>query len=912
MISVVLYGRNDNYGYNLHKRAALSINCIAEVLDGKDDEILFVDYNTPDDMPTFIEAILDTLTDRARRRLRVLRARPALHRRFAGRTRLFALEPHARNIAVRRSNPDNRWILSTNTDMVFVLRGGQRSLNTAVADLKPGYYGVPRYEMPETLWESLDRRDPKGVIAAFADWGRRLHLDEVVHSHRSILFDAPGDFQLVPRQDLCAIHGFNEGMLLGWHVDSNLAKRFLLLHGATHSLFERVASYHCDHTKVATPMHGHDRQQNSLVTYVTEVTAPGIPGQAESWGAPDVAVEELRFPPGQSIGFAKAVAPILGPMKVPVYDALYTEKSWNRLTYPARHVLPYLADQLATYPRDIELAYAGMNDTLRDLLAELWRALGFTGRMLVLDRTAGVKPGCAPPPARPEPGYVVADLDHLIAHGGLFVFDFGLEDGPDWPMPIFHPKANPKSQALLPLIKALQVAGLKVVAAERARAAEGLPPRRLVLVNTINTEFAGMLEQLVAQTITPYCTRVRHGVVKPDAVEILRQRQAEAERLGQSIGQGLIEESFKSIPLELLDARDPHLLLSDAQRSDVTDALAKLGDKDWPAVAKVALSMLTGDAERRLAALLAAPLADPEQFKRHVSMLRLGSHEAMGRPWPPGLAAIIVRACKAFLDGAAAVPAELRAQAITAMVGLCRGAPGMSLGALAAALDEYACLRLGAPGADESDAWSGLAVAALRVGHGMQADNLLAAGLSRIVAAAGPAASSVRHSIAVIAAAPWRSGVDPAAAKLDALIARWAASGAERPSLAIYPLVPPEAAFVAFAEKMGATVANAPGGDDHVPMELKLRALALADVLRARDTEAALLLGDSVAGLATLALRVAPLQAAAGRIARPGLPGIDTLLADQDAVTAWLAAVAKPAGAKSAGARGAAVVVAAR
>jgi hypothetical protein len=62
MISLVLYGRNDSYGYNLHKRAALSLNCMAEVLTEPMDEILFVDYNTPDDYPTFPEAIQDTLT----------------------------------------------------------------------------------------------------------------------------------------------------------------------------------------------------------------------------------------------------------------------------------------------------------------------------------------------------------------------------------------------------------------------------------------------------------------------------------------------------------------------------------------------------------------------------------------------------------------------------------------------------------------------------------------------------------------------------------------------------------------------------------------------------------------------------------------------------------------------------------
>ena len=109
MISVVLYGRNDSYGYNLHKRAALSFNCISEVLESS-DEIIFVDYNTPDDFPTFPEAIFDTLTEKARALLRILRVRPTIHDRFKSKTHLLALEPIARNIAVRRSLPSNRWI----------------------------------------------------------------------------------------------------------------------------------------------------------------------------------------------------------------------------------------------------------------------------------------------------------------------------------------------------------------------------------------------------------------------------------------------------------------------------------------------------------------------------------------------------------------------------------------------------------------------------------------------------------------------------------------------------------------------------------------------------------------------------------------------------------------------------------
>ena len=80
MISVILYGRNDNYGYNLHKRATLSLNCIAEILTHNDDEILFVDYNSKDDFPTFPEAVGDLLTEKCKKLLRIIRVREAHHK----------------------------------------------------------------------------------------------------------------------------------------------------------------------------------------------------------------------------------------------------------------------------------------------------------------------------------------------------------------------------------------------------------------------------------------------------------------------------------------------------------------------------------------------------------------------------------------------------------------------------------------------------------------------------------------------------------------------------------------------------------------------------------------------------------------------------------------------------------------
>src|SRR5215217_8199785 len=137
MISIVVYGRNDNHGYNLHKRAAISLNCLAEVLRHPEDELIFVDYNSPDELPTFPEAIADTLTSHARAVLRILRLRPRIHARYNARTQLAAPEPIARNVGVRRSNAANRWILSTNTDIVLVPRRA-RDLSEIVADLESG------------------------------------------------------------------------------------------------------------------------------------------------------------------------------------------------------------------------------------------------------------------------------------------------------------------------------------------------------------------------------------------------------------------------------------------------------------------------------------------------------------------------------------------------------------------------------------------------------------------------------------------------------------------------------------------------------------------------------------------------------------------------------------------------------
>ena len=210
VISVILYGRNDSHGYNLHRRAALSLNCLAEGLTDPDDEIIFVDYNTPDELPTFVEALADTLTDRCLRLLRILRVPAAIHeQRFGARTHLPVIEPVARNAGVRRANPSNRWLLSTNTDMILLAHSDQ-SLSEICSELPDGFYALPRFELPEWLWERLPRTDPRLAMSQVGRLGPSLRLDEPTVSIDWIRFDAPGDFQLILREDFLAIDGFNE------------------------------------------------------------------------------------------------------------------------------------------------------------------------------------------------------------------------------------------------------------------------------------------------------------------------------------------------------------------------------------------------------------------------------------------------------------------------------------------------------------------------------------------------------------------------------------------------------------------------------------------------------------------------------------------------------------------------------
>ncbi len=311
MLSVILYGRNDDHGYNYHKRLSVSINAIAQLLTEPGDEILFTDYNSPNDFPTVVEAIRDTLTPRAKELIRVFRVRPEQHRQFSKETSLPLLEPVARNVAIRRSNPANKWVLSTNADMLFVPKMEDESLSSIVSILEDGFYSAPRFELPEQFWEMvLDRMDPNGNLRFLREKCRNLRLNTVVKAEGFIQYDNPGDFQLLLRKDLLEMGGFDERMLKGWHVDANLCKRASLLIKRGGSLEDRLITFHCNHTQKASVLHSKVHTENDWSVFVDNAAlTPRQP--VEDWGLAREEVEEVDFKETGRLVHVKALAAVL-------------------------------------------------------------------------------------------------------------------------------------------------------------------------------------------------------------------------------------------------------------------------------------------------------------------------------------------------------------------------------------------------------------------------------------------------------------------------------------------------------------------------------------------------------------------------------------------------------------------------
>ena len=386
MISIITYGRNDNYAYNLAKRTAIGFNCLAEVLTDE-DEILFVDYNTADHLPTLPEFIWDSLTEKALRLMRVIRIGRDLHEKLKADSPLPVLENVSRNAAIVRSNPENHWILSTNPDVLLVLASRWPTLSALLKDAPDSFYEMPRFDIPESVWSAFNRAEPKTNITLARDWlvANRAAVAETVPDWRCqnyILFDAPGDFQLAPRHYYFRLRGFDESMNKYLHSDSNLAKRMWLLNGKrTDHLLTNLWVAHQDHyltgewaKNFGTIVH------NDMFKKV--IHQDKIEANQQGWGLQDL--ELPTFSLAEKIRREKARLPQTPPA-MNGHLPLSKEICWDiqpvhRLGHYDPEVLTlYLRENLQLMRPESRIGYIGSNPATLESVRNAWQRVSPAG-----------------------------------------------------------------------------------------------------------------------------------------------------------------------------------------------------------------------------------------------------------------------------------------------------------------------------------------------------------------------------------------------------------------------------------------------------------------------------------------------------------------------------------------------------
>ncbi len=198
-LSIVLTGRNDNYGGDFNERffRALRFNRERLAERGVDHEVIFVEWRPLAHRPLLAELLREEFPERAGAGLLAYVVDARYHEALSLNPKLEYLEFIAKNVGIRRAR--GAFILTTNTDIF---------LGAGVVERLAG-----RELAANTLYRAM-RIDVKlGTDLSHADWA--LLEDERNHGPSKPLrpplyAGGTGDFLLLDRASYHRLRGFNE------------------------------------------------------------------------------------------------------------------------------------------------------------------------------------------------------------------------------------------------------------------------------------------------------------------------------------------------------------------------------------------------------------------------------------------------------------------------------------------------------------------------------------------------------------------------------------------------------------------------------------------------------------------------------------------------------------------------------
>jgi hypothetical protein len=208
--TVVLTSRNDNYGGNLHKRTTMALTSLIE----HHDEVIFVDWKTVNG-----EGVISNIKHNLPQtgKLKYIQVpKEFLKEKYSHIANYTIIESIGRNIGIRRATND--YIISTNIDIVTT------PLDDSILNEKT-FYTVPRRDVDESfhlsfgdyqslynsLWENRDGYRSK----------ERFETDDDKWS----LINCCGDYQIGHKNVWNQMKGFEESVLFGCGIDTNVMKK---------------------------------------------------------------------------------------------------------------------------------------------------------------------------------------------------------------------------------------------------------------------------------------------------------------------------------------------------------------------------------------------------------------------------------------------------------------------------------------------------------------------------------------------------------------------------------------------------------------------------------------------------------------------------------------------------------------
>ncbi len=208
--TAVLTSKNDNYGGNLHHRATM---CLTSLIESH-DEVIFVDWKTKDGN-SIISNIKHNLPHT--KKLKSIQVpKELLQKKYPNYSKYSMIESIGRNVGIRRS--EGEYIISTNIDIIST------PLNHSLLD-ENTFYTVPRRDIDErfhlgfsnfnelynTIWNNRDSYQQKPKIDDNTDiWS---------------LIVCCGDYQIGHRNVWEKMKGFEESVLFGCGIDTNVMKK---------------------------------------------------------------------------------------------------------------------------------------------------------------------------------------------------------------------------------------------------------------------------------------------------------------------------------------------------------------------------------------------------------------------------------------------------------------------------------------------------------------------------------------------------------------------------------------------------------------------------------------------------------------------------------------------------------------